>query len=292
MLHYRSWPEVRRTIDGLLRQSRRPDEILVIDHASGDGSAAEISAAYPQLEVVELPDNRGPAAGMDRLMDTVLARKVDAVLVLTDDTELAPDALERLAARLEEEPELGAVGPLLAHRREPELVFAAGGYVDVRTWDLQLREKPARLSDWQGTPPQRVDLLGFGGILIRAQAAHEAGAVPAHFYHELDDVDFTLRLASKGWKLECVPAAVAWLDFGGRSRTGLMVGPSPYLAVRNRLGLIARNAPRRMLMRELLRVVSWLVRDAIRPRGGSRADLIPRLRGLTDFCRGRWGAPR
>jgi GT2 family glycosyltransferase len=291
VLHYRSWPEVRRAIDGLLRQSRPPDEIIVVDHASRDGSAEEIRAAYPQLELVELTENRGPAGGMNRLMETVLAKKVDAILCMTDDTELAPRALERLAARLEEEPELGAVGPVLAHLREPERVFAAGGYIDARNWDLQLTEHPDRLADWEQKQPHRVDHIVFGGNLIRAEAAREVGLVPGHFYHELDDVDFNLRLATHGWKLECVPDAVAWLDAGDRLRPLTVGRPSPYLSVRNKLGYVARNAPRRMLVRQLLRVVKWLVLDAIRPGSGSRADLIPRLRGLIDFCRGRWGEP-
>jgi hypothetical protein len=80
---------------------------------------------------------------------------------------------------------------------------------------------------------------------------------------------------------------VAWQDVGDVSGDPF----DPYLAVRNKLGLIARTAPRRMVAREVLRVVSWLIRDAIRPRSGSRADLGPRLRGLIDFCRGSWGPP-
>jgi len=292
VLHYQAWPEVRRTLDALLGQTRTADKILVIEHASGDGSGEEIKAAYPQLDVVELPENRGPAWGMNRLMDALLAREVDALLVLTDDMELAPDALERLAARLEEDPELGAVGPLVAHHRARELIFYAGGYLDPRTWDLEYREEPRRVSDWEGKPPHRAEFLELAGLLARAEAVRQTGHLPEHFYYQLDDVDFALRLGSLGWKLECVPAAVAWQDLGGDpSRATLYIPVPPYLRVRNRLGLIARNAPRRMLVRELLRVVSWLVRDAIRPPDGSRAELRPQLRGLVDFCRGRWGPP-
>lgn len=290
LLHYRFWPGVRSTIDALLGQSRQPDVLFVIDHASGDGSADEIRAAYPQLEVIELTDNQGPAGGMGRLLSTMLERNVDAIFILVDDFELAPDALEQLAARLGQNPHLGAVGPLLAHQREPETIFYAGGYIDPRTWDIELTEHPKRLSDWQGKPPHSVEFLLLSGILVRSEAARCA-TVPAHFYHHLDDADFTLQLGSQGWGLECVPAAVAWQDLGDRDRSTLLVGPPPYLAIRNKLGLVARNAPRRMLVRELLRVVSWMVRDAIRPRSGSRADLTPRLRALIDFCRGRWGAP-
>lgn len=291
VLHYRSWPGVRTTIDALLAQSRQPDEMLVVDHASDDGSAQSIREAYPQLEVVELSGNRGPTAGMNRMMTAVLERGVDAVFVLSDDFELAPDAFEQLAARLEADPSLGAVGPVVAHQRSRDRIFYAGGYVDPRNWDLQFLDTPAQLSEWKGRPPHRVDFLELGGILIRASATRDTGLLPEHFYYLNDDVDFTIRLGAHGWGLECVPAAVAWQDLGDQSRQTLLAENPPYLEVRNRLGLLARNAPRRIVVREVVRVLSWLVRDAIRPRTGSRADLRPRLQGLVDFCRGRWGPP-
>jgi len=292
VLHYRCWPDVQTTIDALLAQSRPADEILLMDHASGDGSAEKLRDAYPQLEVVETPDNRGASAGMNRLIAALVAKDVDGVLLVQDDMEFAREGLERLAARLAEDAQLGAVGPLVAHRRAPERIFYAGGYVDPRNWALEFREQPAQLSDWEGQPPQEVDFLETGGILLRAAAVRDAGPMlPEHFFHHLDDVDYTLRLRARGWKLECIPAAVAWQDVGDRSQEQLVPPGDPYLLTRNRLGLIARNAPRRMLARELVRVLKWLARDAIRPRNGSRAELKPRLMGLIDFCRGRWGPP-
>jgi GT2 family glycosyltransferase len=291
VLHYRNWPDVRPTIDALLAQSRLPDEILIIDHGSGDGSAAKIREAYPQVEVVELPDNQGPSAGDNRLMAAVLAKDVDAVMYLTDDIVLAPDALERLAARLDEDPALGIVAPLVAYLHKPERVFSGGGYVDARTWDFEFRDTPPRVADWEGLPPRRVDFMVTPGTLMRASARRSVGPIAEHFYYGLEDIDFTLRLGALGWGLECVPSAVAWQDVGDTSGETSLSPHMTYLKVRNRLGVIARNAPRRMLARELVRMLWWLVRDAIRPQSGSRADLRPRLRGLIDFCRGRWGPP-
>lgn len=291
ILHFRYWPDVRRTIDALLAQSRPPDDILLLDHASGDGSAEKLRDAYPQLDVLVTEDNRGPAGGLNRLIAALLERDVDAVFPLPDDMELAPHALEHLTTRLAEQPALGAVAPLIAHERERDLVFCAGGYLDPRTWDLDFLCVPPRVSDWQGRPPQECDFLGTGGILLRAAPARELGPMPEHFHHNLDDVDYTIRLRRRGWKLECVPASLAWQDLGDRSQNTLLPPADPYLMARNRLGLIARNAPRRMVGRELVRMVRWLVRDAIRPRSGSRADLKPRVRGMVDFCRGRWGPP-
>jgi GT2 family glycosyltransferase len=283
VLHYRNWPQVRVTLDALLGQSRPPDETFVLDHASGDGSAAQIRAAYPDVDVIEAPDNRGPIPGMNRVLHALLETGAEAILMLTHGSKLAPDALEHLARRLEEDQAVGAVGPVLAYLDRPERVHFAGGYVDRRTWHVELRNVPPMLADWRGRPPQEADWLDGGTLFMRAAAAREAGPLREEFYYHYDDCEYLLRVRSLGWRVECVPAAVAWSKPGSRS---------PYLEARNRLGFVAWSAPRRVLARELARAVYVVGRSAVRPRHPSeRAEAWPRLRGLVDFCRGRWGRP-
>jgi GT2 family glycosyltransferase len=269
-------------LDALLAQTLNPDELVLVDHASKDGSAEKIREAYPDLEVIEISENRGPVAGMNRGARELLNKNVDAILVMPDDCRLAPDALEHLTARLGEDPGLGAVGPLVAHLNEPDRIFYAGGYLDPRTWDFRFRQLPAALSDWEGKPPHEVQWLEV--FMARAAAVRETGPMYEGFYYWGDDCDYTVRMRSLGWRLECVPAAVAWQDLGYPA--------SQYLVTRNMLGLIARNAPKKYLVRELMRVVYHLIRSTVRPKHPSqRSDVWPRLRGLVDFCRGRWGPP-
>jgi GT2 family glycosyltransferase len=72
VLHYQAWPEVRETLDGLFGQTRQPDEILVVDHASGDGSDRRIEAEYPDVQVVAVEEKRGPAAGANHMLRAAL----------------------------------------------------------------------------------------------------------------------------------------------------------------------------------------------------------------------------
>jgi GT2 family glycosyltransferase len=254
----------------------------VFDHASGDDSVAQIRAAYPDVEVVEAPDNRGPSAGENRVIQTLLAKGFDAIMPLPDDLELAPDALEHLEARLEEDSAIGVAGPLIARADDRDRIFYAGGYVHRHNWSLEYREVPSRLADWRGRSPQTVDFLATGGSLMRAEAVRQVGEVAWKFYYWHDDVDYTLRFNAEGWRVECVPAAVGWSEFSN---------PPAYITARNRLLLIARHAPRWFIARELARQIYWLGRDALDPPDGTREDLWPRFRGIVDFCRGKWGPP-
>ncbi len=283
VLHYRFWPQVRQTIDALLAQSRRPDHVLVVDNGSGDGAAAEIATQYPEIEVVEVAENRGPIAGMNVGVNAMLERGVDAVMMTTHELLLAPDAFEILASRLEEEPELGAVGPLIGYLGDRERVFSAGGRLHRRDWRAHHPEQGMAMSDWRDRPPHPVEWLDGSCILLRADAIRGAGEFFEEFYFLYDEVDFLFRVRAQGWAVECVPAAVAWQDHG------LL---SPYVWVRNKLGLVARNGSKTELARETLRTVYQLARaipEVADPC--QRLEMRARARGLVDFGRGRWGPP-
>jgi GT2 family glycosyltransferase len=283
VLHYRAWPQVRVTLDALLSQTREVDEVILLDNGSDDGSGDRVREAYPALDVHGLTRNVGPIAGWNHAVQAILGRAVDAVLLVPHDCRLAPNAVEVMASRLEKAEDLAAVGPLLGYLSDPDEVWSAGGDIHPRSWDTNHLRVPASISEWKGRAPYEVEWLDGSGLMLRADAIRAAGALHEEFFYFFEEVDYLLRLRSLGWRVECVPRAVAWQDPGGLS---------PYVFVRNRLGFLARNAPRRFLFRELARVAYYLGRDTVSPRyEAARRDVWPRFRGVVDFLRGRWGPP-
>ena len=101
--------------------------VIVVDNASTDGSAAMVRAAFPWAEVIDSGGNVGyaaannvalRAAGFGGAAAAAAAAAGDRtarphVLLLNPDTVVPPGALAALAACLEAEPDLGAVGPKL-----------------------------------------------------------------------------------------------------------------------------------------------------------------------------------
>jgi GT2 family glycosyltransferase len=157
IVHYRFWPDVRQTLDALLGQTRPADHVLIVDDCSGDDSIAEIARAYPELEVSVAPVNRGCVANFKAGLRAMLERGVDAILLLTHETELEPDALERLAARMEGEPSLGAVGPLIGFLSERQTVFSVGGMLLAGTWQnaaLRRRQRARSRESGSRAPPR------------------------------------------------------------------------------------------------------------------------------------------
>ena len=283
LLHYRYWPQVRPALDALLGQTRPPDRLLVVENGSGDDSAARIRDAYPEVEVVEVARNRGPIAGLNIGTHAALATGADAVLTATHELLLAPDALARLEARLEEDPGVGAVGPLVGYLSDRCRVFSAGGTVESGTWWIEHRDLGGSMETWRGRPPHQVEWLDGCCMLLRSSAARAVVPFFEGFYYFFEEADLLLRMQAQGWRVECVPAAAAWQEPGAAS---------PYIRARNILGLVARNGSRRQLARMVTKVAAGIVADGTSVGDPSRRWAASvKTRGVLDFARGRWGPP-
>ena len=79
-------------------------EIIVVDNASMDGSAAAVRAAFPAVTLVENPDNRFYCAANNQGFARARGR---FVLVLNPDAEIQPGTLSAAIDALAAQPEVG-----------------------------------------------------------------------------------------------------------------------------------------------------------------------------------------
>lgn len=95
---------LRDCLAALRDQTRAPREILVVDDASDDDSA--VIAAEFGCTVVRLERNRGPSGARN---EGIAAARGDVLFFADSDVALRPDAVERAAALLAEDPGLDIV---------------------------------------------------------------------------------------------------------------------------------------------------------------------------------------
>jgi GT2 family glycosyltransferase len=267
VLHYRNWPVIAGTLEALRRQTRQADRIVVVDNASGDADVAAIRSRFPELDVQALNQNLGYAAGMNAGVGRLPA-DVDAVLLLTHECVLAPDALQRLVSALEADPRCAAVGPLL-RRRDDGSVWSAGGRLDTRTgrpWHIRETAAARREADW----------LDGAALLVRAEDLRRVGGLDETYFLYYEELDLCLRLRAAGHVLRCVTEAVAWQQPGNAS---------PYLDARNFPRVLRRaGRPAAAALAVLTHLAAGL-RDLAVP--GRRSMAWPRLAGVVHGYSGR-----
>jgi GT2 family glycosyltransferase len=82
-------------------------EIVVADNGSRDGSA-QLDAEFPSAHFLRMPKNFGRTKAINIGCRTA---KGELLLLLSPGVEVRPDTVQRLADRLESEPDIGAVTP-------------------------------------------------------------------------------------------------------------------------------------------------------------------------------------
>jgi len=199
-----------------------PHEIVVVDNASSDGSAAAVRARWPGVTIVEEPTNRGFAAGNNA---GIRAGTGTLVLLLNNDTLVPAGAIDRLVGRLAEHPEAAVAGPRLVD---------ADGIVELTFGPMmspfaELRQKIvmalhglriAPVSAWVERATRRervVDWVSGACLLVRRAAAEQAGLLDERFFLYTEDVDFCAAIRRQGHRVLFTPAAEI-VHLRGRSR--------------------------------------------------------------------------
>jgi GT2 family glycosyltransferase len=123
-----NWNHAEETIvclDSLRVAELGGASVLVVDNGSRDGSVAAIRARFPQQEILALPENVGFAGGNNAGIRHALARGAEAVLLLNNDTDVAPDFLPPLLEALNSNPRCAAVSSAVLRRDRPHMIDVA-----------------------------------------------------------------------------------------------------------------------------------------------------------------------
>src|SRR5437868_11742065 len=122
IVSYNTAGDLERCLASLLKA--RPavsHEIVVIDNASSDGSAAVIQAREPRVRAISLDANVGFARANNAGFRQTQS---ELVLLLNSDTIVPPGSLDRLVRAMRALPGAAVVGPRLVDQSgAPELSF-------------------------------------------------------------------------------------------------------------------------------------------------------------------------
>lgn len=271
-------------LDGVFAQTRSPDEVILVDNASSDGSEAAALARHPALRLLRMGRNAGPSPARNA---GLAAARNDWVLLLDNDAVLLPDTLERLAQAAVLRPEAAVLEPRSVFAGEPGRVHYDGGalhYVGL----FSLRNFYQPLEQAQGRGSVEVDGVVSVALLVRRETLLAAGGFDPSFFILFEDLDLSLRLRLAGHTLLCVEEAIV-LHRGGTPGISFRSGRDyphsrAFLHSRNRWIVLLKNYRLRTLVAAapglLLYELAWL---GFALAGGA---LGAHLRGKWAFLRG------
>lgn len=235
---------LRKSLAGLLAQTRPLDDVIVVDNASTDGTAAMVADEFPSVRLVTMSENTGPGGGYAAGLREAEALGHDWIWVFNDDDVPDPEALAVMLDVVCELPE--KTGILGCGRR------AGSGEPFLLGTRWKNRHVPLPPTDPDG-PPLAVDVLSFSGSLMAGELVREIGVPKTDYFMMIEDLEYCLRARRAGWGVYVLPRPLAVSQNLGS------VGQAPawrgYYQTRNQLAMVLEH-------RSLPELWWWAVRNA------------------------------
>jgi GT2 family glycosyltransferase len=207
--------------------------VIVVDNGSTDGSPRAFAAHFgPELPLICNESNLGFAGGMNAGIRYALEHGAGSVLLLNNDTLVAPtmiealidaeipplpdseDAALRRRTSVRAQDAVGILGPAIHYHADPDRLWKLGD-IEHRWLPMPLSVRPRgdRPLGWQGlvgTAPFQVDYVTGCCMLIRRQVFERIGLFDTRYFMYFEDADFCRRARYAGFTIWCVPEARMW----------------------------------------------------------------------------------
>lgn len=240
---------LRECLRALAGQTYQPDQILVLDNGSTDGTGRMVAREFPQVDCSRLYPNIGCSGGFHEAVRLAHERGYDWIWLMDDDCRPASQALEKLMRHGVEGARDTVYGSVMVaegsgdHLAYPTALFANGR----RVLCTSLRDFPA-------SHVVPTDSIGYNGLLLPREVVSVVGFPSKDFYIWWDDVEYAWRITHDyRYKMGYVTDSIVYHPAAGYRRfrflglTGHYIRAAPwkqYYGVRNHLLLDRKYNPR------------------------------------------------
>jgi GT2 family glycosyltransferase len=230
-----------RCLESLRRQTVPPDEVIVVDNGSSDGSRDMLQVSFPEARLLPLVSNEGFARACNL---GIRAAHGEYVALLNNDAEAQPGWLEALQTAIDSQPEIGFCASKMLLADNSRYVDGCG--------DFYTREgTPGKIGHMDPAEVYSTPALVFGACagaaIYRREMLADIGLFDEDFFITHEDSDLSFRAQLKGYKCQYVPSAVVLHRLG--ATLGRESNSAVYFAQRNMEFVYLKNMPASLIAR-------------------------------------------
>ncbi|MGA1835528.1 glycosyltransferase [Herbiconiux sp. 11R-BC] len=208
-----------RTLEAIAAQTRLPEQLVVVDSASTDDTAALLAAAQP-TRFIQASGRLSFGTAIAHALGVAPppASENEWIWLLAHDTAPEPGALAALLAAVEVNPSVAAAGPKQMEWNDSGYISEFGETITRLGASVPLVETELD----QAQHDRMSDVLGMGaaGLLVRHTVWNEVGGFDPALPTADNALDFSIRVRLAGHRVLAVPAARVATDGDGYSGPG------------------------------------------------------------------------
>ncbi|MEW6202510.1 MAG: glycosyltransferase family 2 protein [bacterium] len=277
-------------LESLRRQNHPPDEIIVIDNGSTDGTCEFLAENYPEVFAIPLSVNLGFSFAVNI---GIGAASGDIIVFLNNDTVCAPSWLEEIMKAAAARPEYDSFASKVVLYDKPNIIDSTGD--EYTPWGSAFNRGHGEID--KGQYDEEVEIFGpcAAAATYRASLFSETGIFDESFFAYYEDIDMSFRARLKARRCLYVPGAVVQHRYSASSgKTSKLGREEVYLHL---TALLIKNMPFPLIVKNLLPILFYhsliLVFFLIaRLRKGNKLPRVPFFRLMKEALRQRKGIQR
>ena len=210
ILNWNGLADTRECLQSLQAARYSAMRVIVVDNGSKGDDATTLEREFSGfIDVLSLPENLGFAAGANAGIRRALEAHTDFVLLLNNDTVVAPEFLRALVDAASDIPNLAALCPRTHFYDRPRTIYSTGGEVSI--W----RGVATQVGRGQEDTGQfeRLERRGYADgvcMLIPAAALTTVGLFDEQYFAYWEETDWCVRAAERGLHCYYVPQSHIW----------------------------------------------------------------------------------
>lgn len=223
-------------MDSLEKQTLKPDRLIIVDNGEQDCRESYLSKNLDILYIRNKVNKGFPSA----VNTGIRAADGGFIVLLNNDTYLAEDFIENAVLHMKEG-KAEFFAPLVL-QYDTDKIDSAGDiygenivpvkrYNGIEQHDIELKT-------------EYVEGFSMSACYFKKKHFSSAGMLDESFFLYFEDVDFSLRAAKKGFRIEFTPDTIAWhyVSAAAKKATGSVYSPMKvYYESRNRILLIRKH---------------------------------------------------
>jgi len=220
MLTYNHCEYTLQALDSLGKMTYPNYELIVVDNHSTDRTVEMVEERYPNVTLLVNPSNLGFAAGINSALRLSLDQRADFILIVNNDILVASSLLTHLVAAMEAD--VGAASPLIYCLDAPKRIWSAGFSKHPLLLEMRGGAR-GQIDSGQWRRPFEVDYLLGCAMLLNSAVLREVGLFDERYFFYYEDLDFSLRVRRRGYRLVTVPQARMWHKGAGSAESAFRV---------------------------------------------------------------------
>jgi GT2 family glycosyltransferase len=288
LVNWRKEEETRRCATALMRWQKLQPKVLIIDNESTEASRAALREFIGADQLVCSATNLGYSGGNNLGIEHALAAGCEYILLLNADADLPEDSARRLLKRLEENPQVSILGPVIVEAPHGWDQPLAGGRDIARHVFTRVKLRRDRIKQLRDYPLRAVDYVPGTVFLARAELFRDTGLLDEKYFFSGEIADLCKRASAKAQGI-CIDLEVEVRHRPEAAAANSRAVLYTYYSLRNRFLYVSKHhaASRHLYFLYWTTIAALMLVHALARRNPSKARAI--LLAVIDGYQHRFG---